>query len=85
MYAAAITTDQLISKILENIINPFITLLVGVAIIYFLWGAFQFVRNAESSDERKKGGMNMLWGVLGLFIMSTAYGILNLVLATIKQ
>lgn len=85
MYAAVITTKQLVQNILDNIVNPILLLLVAVAILYFLWGVFQFVRNAESSDERKKGGMNMLWGVIGLFIMVTAYGILNLILETIGK
>lgn len=80
----AIPTKQLLQNILDNIVNPFITLLVAVAIIYFLYGVFKFVQNAASSDERKSGGMNMLWGAVGLFIMITAYGILNLILGTIS-
>jgi hypothetical protein len=75
--------NQLIRNILDNIVNPIISLMLAVAIIYFLWGVFEFVRNAESSEERKKGGQHMLWGALGLFIMVTAYGILNLIKGTL--
>lgn len=85
MSGKAISTDTLLQNILDNIVNPLVTLMVGIAVIYFLYGVFQFIRNAESSDERKKGGMNMLWGALGLFIMVTAYGILNLILGTIGK
>jgi uncharacterized membrane protein len=74
----------LLKSILDNIVNPFIALMVAIAVIYFIWGVFQFVRNAESSEERKKGGMSMLWGAIGLFVMVTAYGILNLIVGTIK-
>jgi hypothetical protein len=77
--------EKLIKNILAQILNPLITLMVGVAVLYFLWGAFEFIRNAESSAERKKGSMNMLWGALGLFIMVTAYGILNLILGTLGK
>ena len=83
-YAATLTTDQLLSNILANIINPLITVMMGVAVVYFLWGVFQFVRNAESPDKRKEGGMHMLWGIIGLFVMISAYGILNLILGTIR-
>ena len=76
--------ETLLQKILTNIVNPLVTLMVAVAVLVFLWGVFQFIRNAESSDERKKGGMNMMWGAIGLFIMVTAYGVLNLILGTIK-
>ena len=78
-----ISPQKLINNILSNIVNPIITLMVGIAIIYFLWGAFQFIKNAESPEERKKGGMNMLWGVVGLFIMASVYGIMNLIIGTI--
>lgn len=84
-YAATLSTDKLLSNILINIINPAITLMMGIAIIFFLWGVFEFVRHADSSEERKKGGMHILYGVLGLFIMVTAYGILNLILGTIGK
>lgn len=69
---------------MDNIVNPVVTLMVGVAVLYFLWGVFQFIRNAESSEERKKGGMNMLWGSIGLFIMVSAYGIVRLIVGTLK-
>lgn len=81
----AISANDLLNRILDNIINPIILLMVALAVLYFVWGGFQFVRNAESSEERKKGGMNMLWGAIGLFIMGTAYGIINLVLGTIGK
>ena len=73
-----------ITNILTQIVNPIIALLVGIAVLVFLWGVFEFVRNAESSEERKKGGLHMLWGAIGLFIMSSAYGIMNLIIGTIS-
>ena len=85
MNGTPIDTNTLIQNILTNIVNPLILLMVGVAIIYFLWGVFEFVRNADSSEERKKGGDHMLYGALGLFIMVTAYGVLNLILGTIGK
>lgn len=79
------TTEKLLQNILDNIVNPIVVLLIGVAVLVFIWGAFEFVRNADSSEERKKGGMNMFWGAIGLFIMTTAYGVLNLILTTIGK
>jgi hypothetical protein len=80
----AIDTNTLLQNILREIVNPIVTLMVAVAVVVFLWGVFEFVRNAESSEERKKGGLHMLWGAIGLFIMVTAYGIVHLILGTIK-
>lgn len=75
----------LLQKILDNVVNPVVILMVALAVLYFIWGVFQFVRNAENPEERKKGGMNMLWGAIGLFIMVSAYGIINLILGTIGK
>ena len=80
-----ISANTLLNNVVINIVNPLIMLMVGVAIVYFLWGVFVFVRNADSPEERKKGGMHMLYGVLGLFIMATAYGIMDLILGTIGK
>lgn len=84
MTGTPISAETLLKNILSNIVNPFVTLLVAVAVIYFLWGVFQFVKNADSSDEREKGGRHMMWGAIGLFIMSTTYGIINLIIHTIE-
>jgi uncharacterized membrane protein len=86
VYAAGtpIDTNTLIQNIMSNIVNPFVVLMLAVAVLYFLWGVFEFVRNAESSEERKKGGQHMLWGAIGLAIMTGAYGILNLIIGTIN-
>ena len=79
------SANTLISNIVNNILNPIIMLALAVAILYFLWGGFQFVRNADSPEERKKGSLNMIWGVVGLVIMVSAYGILNLILGSIGK
>jgi hypothetical protein len=80
-----ISAETLLSKIMYNIVSPIIFLLMAVAVVVFIWGVFGFIRNADSPEDRKKGGMHMLFGILGLFIMVTAYGILHLILGTINS
>lgn len=77
--------NTLISNIVNNILNPVIGLMVAIAVIVFLWGAFKFIKNADNSEERKKGSLSMMWGAIGLFIMMSAYGILNLIIATVRS
>ncbi len=77
--------EILIRKILDNVVNPVILLMLVLALVYFLWGVFDFIRNADSSEERATGGKHILYGALGLFIMVTAYGVLNLILGTIGK
>jgi len=77
--------DSLLSKITEQILNPIILLLFSLAVIYFLYGVFVFVQNAESPDKRVEGRDHIIWGVIGMFIMVSVYGIINLVLNTISS
>ena len=74
--------DSVIRQIEEQIINPLILLLFGVALLLFLWGGFEFIRGADSEEGREGGGGHMLWGIVGMFIMISVVGILRLVLKT---
>lgn len=74
--------NTLLTKILNNIVNPVVYLLIALAVIYFLYGMFQFIRNADDTTKRKEGYDHMIWGVIGLFIMLSAKGIINLILST---
>ncbi|MEI6528753.1 MAG: hypothetical protein WCO10_03765 [bacterium] len=75
----------ILGKIITNVVNPIIYLMFAVAVIYFLWGVFKFIRNSESDAAREEGGKHILFGVLGLFIMVAVYGIIHLVIGTIRN
>ncbi len=72
-----------IHKVNQVIINPIIMLLFAVAVLVFLYGVFQYVRNSDSEDGRLEGQRHMLSGVFGLFIMISVFGIINLILNSI--
>lgn len=73
-----------IEKLNTNIFQPLIYLMMGVAVLYFLWGVLQFIQNSTSDTERTKGINHMLWGVFGFFIMISVYGIMWLVCNTVQ-
>lgn len=85
MPKTSISANDLLANVVDNIVNPIVYLLLALAVFYFLWGVFKFILNADSPDERKIGGLAMMWGVVGLLVMFTAYGILNLILQTIGK
>lgn len=66
----------LVVRLAELIINPTITLLFGLAILFFVWGLVQYIRGADQSAERSKGAQHMFWGIVGIFIMVSAIAIL---------
>ena len=70
---------RFIGKVEVVILNPLIKLGMVVALIVFLYGIFEFLRDGASSEGRKKGGQHILWGLIGIFIMVAAGGIMNVI------
>ena len=74
--------------ILENlksqIINPAIGFLFVLATLYFMWGVFQFIQNADSDSGRKQGRDSILWGLFGMFIMVAVFGIMWTICNTVQ-
>ena len=77
--AAAASSIPLLENIKVRILNPLIALLMTTALLAFLYGGAEFVRNAASEDGREKGKQHMLWGIIGLFIMVSAIGLVNFI------
>jgi hypothetical protein len=76
--------NQLLNKINDNITNPLIVLMFAVAALVFFWGIFQFVYHMDSDGEREKGRQNILYGIIGMVIMVSVYGIINIITNTLS-
>lgn len=70
----------LLGKINAVILNPLIVLMFGIALLVFFWGIFQFILRNDDETAREQGKKSMMWGLVGMFIMFSAYGIINLIL-----
>ena len=77
--------DELIVNISDDILNPLVWIFAGAATIYFLWGVFEFIRDYDSPEARSTGAQHMLWGIIGMFIMFSVFGIMNLIGDTIQS
>ena len=66
-----------VAKFNEVILYPLIMLLIAVAILVFMYGNFQYIANSENSTAREDGRKHIMWGIIGLLIMLTAFAILS--------
>lgn len=82
-YAAVTSVNQTINNITSNIIQPIIGFLFALALVMFIWGIVQFIANAENEEKLNEGKEHMLWGIMGMFIMVSVFGIMNLICNTI--
>lgn len=76
------TPEEFLVKFNDAIVNPLILLLIAVALTYFFWGLVQFLANSEEGAKRADGKKKIIWGLVGLFIMVSVFGILKIVLGT---
>ncbi len=70
--------DKILTKISTYILNPIIGLMFAFALLYFVWGAIAFVKNAPNPDKRKEGLEHIVWGTVGMAIMVSVYGIIKM-------
>jgi len=79
---AATEAAGFVAKFNSIILYPTIGLLSGIAFLVFLWGVAQYVLNADNDTARQDGVKHITFGIIGLFIMITAFAILELMAAT---
>ena len=72
----------LVKSIDRVVINPVIFFLFAVAMVYFLYGLTRYFLSPDSTEVRDASKTQMIWGVLGLFIMVAVFGILQVIINT---
>ncbi len=77
-----IVLNAFLTKVVAQIINPVILLLAAGAFIVFLWGVFEFIRQAGDEGKREEGRHAIMWGLIGLVVIFGAYGIINVALGS---
>ena len=77
--------NSIVPKIVDNIVMPIVQLTFALAVVVFVWGLIGFFKNGDESAERTKGQQHILWGVVGMAIMVSVYGIIRLVANTVGQ
>jgi hypothetical protein len=65
-------------KFSDVIFTPIIWLLTGGAMIMFFWGLAHFILSSDST-VKENGKSHMVWGLVGLFIIFSVWGIIGFV------
>jgi uncharacterized membrane protein len=75
--------DLFIGKVDTLIINPVIYFLFALAIVFFLWGVFECIKNQANGEKKNNCKEHMLWGLVGIFIMLSVWAIMSILVNTL--
>ena len=73
---------EFLNKVNQYVLNPLILLLFAIALLVFFFGIAQFIASQTADTKREEGKRKIFWGLFGMFIMVSAYGLIRLILGT---
>ncbi len=76
------TFGSLVNKVVNGIFDPLVGFIIGLALLYFLWGLSKFVLNSGDEGAVKEAKQMMVWGVIALFVMVSVWGLVNILTGT---
>lgn len=65
---------------IDNVLQVLVPTLIVLALAIFIWGmvTFIFAAGRGSEESMKVGKSRMLWGVVGLFVIVSVWGLVQL-------
>lgn len=66
----------------NSVLGVATTLLLALAVVWFLYGVFEFVMNSGSEDKRKEGQSRMIAGIIGIAVMVSVWGLVKIITNT---
>lgn len=76
--------DDLIKR-LTYIGDWIIYLLMAAAFIYIVWNVVMYmIRLREGDEKRKEASTHVIWGIIGLAIILSVWGLVNIILGTFR-
>lgn len=66
-----------------DLVNPVIALLTGLAVVFFVWNVLRFIMSAGDAKGRETAKDGIIYGVVGLFVLFSFWGIVKLLQASV--
>ena len=79
LYAQNLSYISTFVSLLIGVVNLLVPIFLGIALVVFIWGLVVFIAKSDNEQEREVGKQKMLWGVIGLFVLASVWGLVLLV------
>ncbi len=70
--------NDLVNFVTDSILMSVIKLIGALALLFFLWGVMKFIRDADNAAKREEGRQFIIWGIIGLFVMVSVFGLVRI-------
>ena len=80
--AGAVESINDLFNLTEDIINKLAPLLIAIAVIILLIGIINYIRAGDDEEKRSKGRNEMIYGIIGLFVMVSIWGLVAILSGT---
>ena len=82
---SAIIDANSLSNRLIGLGNMFTYLLIALAVIFIIWNiVMYFIKGSSDETARSKAGQSILWGIVGLFVILSIWGLVNILMNTFR-
>ena len=78
-----ITTIPEALTAVKDILDSVVPFLIGLSVLVVVWGIFKYIAHAAEEEKRVEAGKFILWGIVGIFIMISIWGLINVLGNTI--
>ena len=68
-------------NLLSVFLNRAVPLIIGLAVVFFLWNVFRYAV-AGDEDAKQLAKKQMVWGIVGLFVMVSVWGLVAILQST---
>jgi uncharacterized membrane protein YidH (DUF202 family) len=75
------TFKDLVFTIL-GIFDEVITIIIGIAVLVFLYGMLNYVMHSDDESKRKESVKFITYGIIGLFVMVSVWGLVAAITGT---
>ncbi len=77
VFAASPRNFREVVGLFLDILGRIVPVIFSLALLYFFWGVAKYIYSSGDEKAAEEGKAVMLWGVIGLFVMVSIFGILQ--------
>ena len=75
--SAQMTFETFLREEVVGVIDGTIVVVIGLALLFFLWGLAKFILKAGDPRAQEEGKSIMLWGIIALTVMIGVWGLVR--------